>query len=355
MVDVTTLALASALCAGEGSEGPIAASAQAVAARDAASREPATQDAATSMTESAADSGRSRPERDAGGFGPQPEQGGLRPQPEQGGFHPQPDQGGFRLALELDAWFPRLEGDFTDGGPARDAEVDVRSPDLHASEASFAGALAIVRERLAISLRGFSFSTEGSGPAAAAFELGGVPVAAGDAFASDFAWWSAGVEVAYDFWKPLDERPTPWSARRDGWTAPANGTDFAILGLVSADLSGLSRTISNLSTGLATDANESFVALEAGLGMRLGFDTSSRIPVVRRVEFAAKAAGGVELPMGGGDLGSAARVEASLTAWFCHEGAATFGYRLVGGSFDGEDMALDGSLQGLFAGIRIAF
>jgi len=265
------------------------------------------------------------------------------------------DPAPFRLVLELDGWFPRLEGEFTDGGPAGDAKVDVRDPDLHASEPTFAGALSIGFDRLAVSLRGFSFSTEGTGPAAVPFTLGGVAVAAGAPFTSEFSWWSAGIEVAYDVWRPLDERPTPWSEPRAGWTPPANGTDFAILGLVSADLSGLSRELTDVASGLSNDANDAFVSIEAGLGIRLAFDVPSGVPVFRRIEFGVEGTGGLTVPLGDGDFGGAARVEAAITSWFCAEGAVTLGYRLVGGGFDGEEMGLEGSLQGLFAGVRLAF
>jgi hypothetical protein len=262
----------------------------------------------------------------------------------------------FRLELSLDAWLPRLEGNFTDGG----ARVDVRTPDLHDMEASFAGELAIVRDRLAVSIRGFSFSTDGGGTADEAFTLGGVSVASGDAFTSEFSWWSVGAEVAYDFYRPLAAKQTPWSGQdestpRDGWTPPANGTELSFFGLVSADIDALSRTISDTSTGLANNENDSYLALEVGVGFRFGFDTKESFPIIRRVDITASGAYGLSIPVSDGDLGGASRVEADISFWFCKEGAAYFGYRLVGGDFDGEVMELDGSLQGLRAGIKLVF
>lgn len=257
----------------------------------------------------------------------------------------------FRLELSLDAWLPRLEGNFTDGG----AKIDVRTPDLHDMEASFAGELSFMRDRLAVSIRGFSFSTDGGGTADEAFTLGGVSVASGDAFTSEFSWWSAGAEVAYDFYRPLAATPTPWSAPRDGWTPPANGTELSFFGLVSADIDAISRTISDTTTGLASDESDSYLALGLGAGFRFGFDTKESFPIIRRVDITASGALGVSLPVSDGDLGGASRVEADISFWFCREGAAYFGYRLVGGDFDGDAMELDGSLQGLRAGIRLAF
>jgi len=257
----------------------------------------------------------------------------------------------FKLSLTLEAWFPRLEGNFTDGP----AEVDVRTPDLHDSEPTFAGALTLTRDRLSIAIRGFSFSTEGGGTASESFSLGGLSVGAGDTIDTSFSWWSVGAQVAYDIYRPLAAQTTPWSDPRADWTAPANNTDLSVFALASVDLQGIDRSLADLTSGFATDANETFVVAAAGVGFRLAFDTRSRMPLVRRVELGALAAGGLIAPLSGGELGFGARVEADLSAWFCNEGAVYFGYRYLGGTYEGEDMTLDGSLQGMRAGIRFVF
>lgn len=262
-----------------------------------------------------------------------------------------PDPTAFKLSVELEAWFPRLEGNFTDGP----SKVDVRAPDLHDSEPTFAGQIALERDRLAISLRGFSFSTDGDGAAEESFALGGLSVGAGDAMRNSFSWWSAGAQVAYDFYRPLAEQTTPWSEPQSGWKAPANDTDLSIFALGSVDLMGMERSLANLASASSTDANETFVVAAAGFGFRLGFDVSARIPLVRRVDLGASVAGGCVVPVGGGELGLGARIEADLSLWFCDEGAAYFGYRYLGGTFEGDELTLDGSLQGLRAGIRFEF
>jgi hypothetical protein len=117
----------------------------------------------------------------------------------------------------------------------------------------------------------------------------------------------------------------------------------------------MQRELANLASGLSTDANETFAVVNAGLGFRLAFDTKEWFPVVRRVDLGASVAGGAIMPMGGGDFGVGARIEADITFWFCKEGAAYFGYRYIGGSYEGEDLALDGSLQGIRGGIRFEF
>lgn len=261
------------------------------------------------------------------------------------------DPNAFKLSLSLEAWFPRLEGDFTDGP----ASIDVSTTDLDDSEPSFAGELALTRDRLAVSLRGFAMATEGRGPVDSAYTLGGLAVDAGDAVDNSFSWWSAGAQVAYDFYRPLAERPTRWSEPRAGWTPPANNTDLSVFALVSADLQGMQRDLANLTSGLSADANETFAVVNAGLGFRLAFDTKEHVPIVRRVDLGASAAGGAILPMGGGDFGFGVRIEADISLWFCPKGAAYFGYRYIGGSYEGEELALDGSLQGLRGGIRFEF
>lgn len=261
------------------------------------------------------------------------------------------DADAFKLSLTLEAWFPRLEGNFVDGP----ADIDVSAADLDDSEPSFAGELGLTRDRLSVALRGFSMATEGRGPAESAFTLGGLAVNAGDALDNSFSWWSAGALVAYDFYRPLAEQPTRWSDPRADWTPPANNTDLSVFALVSADLQGMQRDLANLTSGLGTDANETFAVVHAGLGFRLAFDTKEWFPVVRRVDLGASVAGGAIVPMGGGDFGVGARIEADISFWFCKEGAAYFGYRYLGGSYEGEDLALDGSLQGIRGGIRFEF
>jgi hypothetical protein len=257
-----------------------------------------------------------------------------------GGPPAAPEEAPFRLVLELDAWRPRLAGDFTDGG----GKVDVDAPDLHGAETAFAGSIAARRDRLEVSVRGFAFSTDGGGVANDTFTLGGATVAAGDAFTSEFSWWSAGAAVAYDAWRPLEERPSTRA-----------GTDFSIFLLGSADIAGLSRTVVDSTTATATDADESLLALALGGGFRVAFDTPDSLPLVRRAAIEGSASYGLAIPVSGGDLGTAVRIEASLRAWFCDEGSVRFGYRLVGVDLDGEDMSLAGSLQGLFLGVGIEF
>ncbi len=248
----------------------------------------------------------------------------------------------FHLSLSLDAWMPRLAGDFTDGP----SPVDVDVVDLHEQELSFAGALTLTRDKLNVTLRGFSFATDGGEVASTPFTLGGVTVESGDSFDSEFSWWSAGCEVAYDFFEPL---------KSDSEIPAPNGTDFAVFALVSADIEGVSRVIRNTTTTAVSDANEAFAAIDGGIGFRVGFDCADRFPIVRRVEVSAEAAAGVTVPFSDGDYGSATRVEAAISAWFCHEGAVYFGYRIVGGSLDGDEVSFDGSVQGLRAGFTIAF
>ena len=257
----------------------------------------------------------------------------------------------FRLVLELDAWLPRLAGDFTDDG----ANVDVSDADLHDAELSFAGALQIVRDRLSVGVRGFSFATDGGGEVTTPFTLGGLDFANGEQFSSSFSWWSVGVEVSYDFYRPLAQRPSSWSEPVAGWTPAANGADLSVYGLLALDITAMQRELSNETTALRTDANEAFFDVEIGIGFELSFDTKPSFPLVRRVSFNAEAAYGINSPMGDGDFGSASRLEADVSAWFCDEGAVFFGYRIVGGSFDGDELGLDGSVQGLRAGLKIEF
>lgn len=246
----------------------------------------------------------------------------------------------FRLELALDLWMPRLEGTFTDTG-AGGGEVDVRDVDVHDTEAVFAGALRLTRDRLQVELRGFSFATEGRTQATDAFTLGGLTVAAGDTFDSSFSWWSAGAEVSYEAYRP----------HHDG----ANGTHFALLVLGSLDVQSVSRDIRDLTSGGVTTAREAFFTAEAGGGFRLAFDAKAGFPVFRRAEIAARAGVGLSIPMDDGELGGATRIEACFTGWLNDRLSLYGGYRLMGASLTGDELEMTTSLQGLMAGFRYEF
>jgi hypothetical protein len=260
----------------------------------------------------------------------------------------------FKLVLDLEAWAPRLEGNFEDGSGPDGDEVDVRTPDLHDMELVLTGALTARRGRLGVGIRGFSFSTSGGGTADDAFTLADVGVGAGDAFDSSFSWWSAGAEVRYDLYTPLAERAYAWSEPRAGWKPSANGTELPVFVLVAADIGSIERTIVNRTTGASSDASEAFVTLMAGAGFELSFDAGA-VPFVERVTVGARAEAGLAVPPGDGDLGCAARVEASIAARFRCGTSAYFGYRFLGVSLDGDEVDLDGSLQGLRAGVSFEF
>jgi hypothetical protein len=248
-----------------------------------------------------------------------------------------PAEPAFRLELALDLWLPRLEGEFNDNG----AKVDVRDVDVHDTEPSFAGALRVIRDRVQVELRGFSFRTEGNTVADTAFTLGGVTVDAGDRFDSSFSWWSAGAEVSYEVLRPHHDGP--------------NNTDFALFVLGSLDFQSVTRDITNITAPASTDAIEAFAVAEFGGGMRLRFDTGRSFPLCKAMEISAKAAAGASIPLDDGDLGGAARVEATFTGFFDEHTAVYLGYRLVGASLTGEEMEMTTSLQGLVAGFRYEF
>lgn len=247
---------------------------------------------------------------------------------------------GFELELALDLWMPRLEGAFTDTGAAG-GEVDVRDLDVHDTEAVFAGALRLTRERVQVELRGFSFATEGRGQAVDAFTLGGLTVAAGDTIDSSFSWWTAGAEVSYEAYRPY----------HDG----ANGTHFALFVLGSLDVQSVSRDIRDITSGGVTTAREAFFAAEMGGGFRLAFDAKAGFPLFRRAEIAARAGVGLSVPMDDGELGGATRVEATFTGWLGERLSLYGGYRLMGASLTGEELEMTTSLQGLMAGFRYEF
>ena len=79
------------------------------------------------------------------------------------------------------------------------------------------------------------------------------------------------------------------------------------------------------------------------------------MPLIRRIDLGSKAAYGAHLAFDGGDGGTGGRIEADIHAHFSEQLSAYFGYRYSGGGFEGEDMTLDGSLQGIRGGVRFEF
>lgn len=243
----------------------------------------------------------------------------------------------FRLEAAIDLWFPRLEGQFTDAG----TEVDVRATDLHDSEQAPAGALTLIRDRVRIELRGFSFATEGRMPAEEDFTLGGVGFEVGDTIDSGFSWWSAGAEVSFD----IVERHRK----------AANATDFSLFVLGALDVQSVTRDLADIGTGEVARAREGFLVALVGGGVRLRFDTRPSFPIFRAAEIAAKGAVGISMPFGDGEFGGATRIEAMVTGWFDDRTAIYLGYRLVGASLTGDELEMTTSLQGLRVGFRHEF
>lgn len=262
----------------------------------------------------------------------------------------EPEENGFRLDFSGEAWRPRLEGSFTDDF----STVDVRDVDLHDPETVFAGELRIARDRLRVAVRGFSFDTRGGGVADASFALDGLAVDAGDAFTSSFSWWKVGAEARYDLYRPLERNPGPFSDAQFV-APPPRGTEFSVFVVGSMEFSDMRRTLANLALDEAQEARESFVSTMAGAGFEVSFATNGAIPGVRAVTVAAQAAGGLALPADDGEIGGVARIEADVAFHLCDGARAYFGYRFDGGTYAGEEMTLEGSLQGLRLGLELRF
>jgi hypothetical protein len=256
----------------------------------------------------------------------------------------------FRLVLETEAWRPRLEGNFTDDA----SQVDVRVPDLHDPELAFSGELRIERDRLRVAVRGFSFATDGAGVAGEDFALNGFAVDAGDAFRSGFSWWKVGLAARYDLYRPLDRNPGPFSDAQPVAPPPA-GTGFSIFVTGAMEFSDMRRTLEDLADDARQDAREAFVSTYVGAGFEVSFATNGSLPGVRAVSISAQAAGGLALPADDGEIGGVARIEADIALHLCESTRAYFGYRFDGGTYAGEEMTLEGSLQGLRLGLEVRF
>ncbi len=249
----------------------------------------------------------------------------------------------FELDFGGQAYFTRLVGNFNDGA----AQVSVEDIGLHDSAIAMDAAFTVHEGKFHASLQALSFNTSGSGSAAETMSFSGITVNAGDAFTSNLDTWTFGAKVAYDFWEPYAEDAN----------AP-NADDFAFVmqGIVAVEFVNLSRTINDLTTLDSMEGDDSFLVPSVGGGFNVGFDVGHAVPMVQRLEIYTDALIGATLPLqSDGGFGMALNIDAGCRLWLSPHFSLNLGYQLVGGAFDGRDIDLTGSLQGIVAGASWRF
>ena len=252
----------------------------------------------------------------------------------------------FKLELGAQAYFTRLAGNFDDGT----STVTVEDIGLHDSTIAIDASFTVHDGKFHTSLQGLSFRASGSGTAAETMSFEGITVASGDTFTSSFDEWTFGAKVAYDMWEPY---------AAEAGAKPAlslNAFSFTIQAIVALDFINMSRTISDTTTITTFEGNDSFLVPMVGGGFEVGFDVKNYVPLVERLEIYTDALIGGTMPLqSDGGFGMALNIDAGCRLRVTHNLAFTVGYQLVCGSYDGRDIDLTGSLQGIVVGASWKF
>lgn len=250
--------------------------------------------------------------------------------------------------LLLGAWMPRFEGTLSWGGGSEFESGDLGLDDL---EATFAGDLSWRNEWLRLGVSGFSFSSRGGATLPAGAAIGSLaPLAAATSATAAVDLWSVAAQASFTLYRPFASPRTPWAAS-GGIGAAAQPVDLAFEAIGAVRYLSLSQSVSP--QGLATQSfDHAALGLGVGGGLRFRWEPQDRFAGFEALSIYANAAGGPAIFSDGGWF---VQLEAGLEWWFCSFGSVQLGYRLLDFRIaSGGDLSNAG-LQGIFAGVRIAF
>ncbi|MFK7961499.1 MAG: hypothetical protein AB8G96_13350 [Phycisphaerales bacterium] len=267
-------------------------------------------------------------------------------QPRAGGVGPDSPSAGQRDEIVAGVWFARLGGEVElgAGNGTFFIDRDIRNDDLEPSpliEWSRLDDEGFARWRF----HGFAFSSEGEGDAARGFTFGSLNFAAGDRYATETDMYSLGAD-----WMPYR------------WTAVGGSTNRGS-GDVRLDFSAIlgsrwvyvDQSITRVGTGagFGTEAPDAhWLALMGGVRMELNWAPPEGLMIGRSFRMTAEYGLGAAVNSGGGTFW---QVRAGAELEFAPGTRGFFGYRLVELGFREGDWDYDAGLQGLFAGLTIAF
>lgn len=246
------------------------------------------------------------------------------------------------------AWFPRLRGESSKGGPS----IDVGSFGLDGSETAPVLDLEISIDRLGILLSGFTFSTDGSGVMDEDAVFGAVNLPVGATVNSSFDFDSAGVEFTYALWRPGSiSSEQDAQARRSGRIPGAPGSGLTISPLAGARWIHIEEEVS-VPGGASDSGGGDWAALLFGLQVEIDLVFPRETPIVHGLSINGRAAYGPAL---GSDIGTALEIQADLTLWFTPNIGVTGGYRYFGADVSDGDWSFDGRIPGVFVSGTIRF
>lgn len=253
-----------------------------------------------------------------------------------------------RAEVTLGIWFPRLEGLVTlgAGGTELDAGDDLSLDD---SDTIFNGEFQVEWDRWQVLVGGYVVNTGGDAVLTRNAIVRGNLVTAGTAVSSRVRAWSIDAEASWAVFTPFRDRRTPWSDRA---VSPGDHRD---VDLVLQAVAGV-RVINldqryDFETLDPIESDRAWFVPWVGVGCEVDWSTRRTLGAFDRLVFDMTAGWGPALSGGS----SSFTVRADLTTYITRHVGITLGYRLNDWNLSRDDDTFDGGLQGLYAGVRLAW
>ena len=251
-----------------------------------------------------------------------------------------------RAEVTLGIWFPRLEGQITlgEGGTELDAGDDLALDD---SDTIFNGEFQVEWDRWQVLVGGYVVNTGGDTVLTRGAIVRGSLVPAGTAVSSRVKAWSIDAEASWAIFTPFRDRRFPWSVPSE--------VDRSAVDLVLQVVGGV-RVVNldqryDFETLAPIESDRAWFIPWAGVGCEIDWSTRQSLGILDRMVFDLTAGWGPAISGGN----SSFTVRADLTTYFTRNVGITLGYRLNDWDLARDDDTFDGGLQGLYAGIRLAW
>jgi hypothetical protein len=251
-----------------------------------------------------------------------------------------------RAEVTLGIWFPRLEGQITlgEGGTELDAGDDLSLDD---SDTIFNGEFQIEWDRWQVLVGGYVVDTGGDTVMTRDAIVRGSLVTAGTAVSSRVRAWSIDAEASWAIFTPFRERRMPWSDRRAVEPSPIDLVVQAVGGLRVVNLDQQY----DFETLAPIESDRAWFIPWLGVGCEIDWSTRYSLGVLDRIVFDMTAGWGPAISGGN----SSFTVRADMTTYITRNVGITLGYRLNDWDLARDGDTFDGGLQGLYAGVRLAW
>ena len=251
-----------------------------------------------------------------------------------------------RAEVTLGIWFPRLEGLVTlgEGGTELDAGDDLSLDD---SDTIFNGEFQVEWDRWQVLVGGYVVNTGGDAVLARDAVVRGTIVNAGTAVASRVRAWSIDAEASWAVFTPFRDRRTPWSDRT---TPTPSAIDLVLQAVAGVRVVNLDQRY-DFATLAPIQSDHAWFIPWIGVGCEVDWSTRHSLGMLDRIVFDLTAGWGPAISGGN----SSFTVRADMTTYLTPNVGITLGYRLNDWDLARDGDTFNGGLQGLYAGVRLAW